>query len=166
MRFLIYFKYSPYLKYAFCNGSIVINHAPNSMRTELPQPKHVVAETEIAENSREILLDSPKCTPFSVSGCGRRGCALARKTQTRADAQCHGSSSSRVIWNNRTLQRNIRSGVMRPAFLQCTRNLRFLPKGKGMGERVTLCLAWKPGVYRGNIDLKGLPLHGIEWWWW
>lgn len=54
-------------------------------------------ETEIAGNSREILLDSPKCTPFSVSGCGRRGCASARKTQTRADAQCHRSSSSRVI---------------------------------------------------------------------
>lgn len=77
-------------------GSTIIYHALDSMRQGLSQPKHV-RETEIAGSSREILLDSPKCTPFRVSGCGWRGCASARKTQARADAQCHGSSSSRVI---------------------------------------------------------------------
>lgn len=75
----------------------MIYHALDSMQRGLSQPKYVVTETEIAGNSREILLDSPKCTPFPVSGCGWRGCASTRKTQAGADAQCHGSSSSRVI---------------------------------------------------------------------
>jgi len=62
---------------------------------------------KLQETARKILLDLPKCTPLPVCSCGRRRCALTRKTQTRTDAQCHGSPPSRVIWNNRMVQRNL-----------------------------------------------------------
>lgn len=69
--------------------------------------RFVVTKTQCCGNrnyrkQREQFYYSPKCTPFPVCGCGRRRCASIRKTQTRADTQCHRSSSSRVIWNNRT----------------------------------------------------------------
>lgn len=71
-----------------------------------------VSETRRCENrncrkQREMLLDSPKCTPLPVCSCGWRGCTPIRKTQARTDAECHRSSSPCVIWNNQMRQWNL-----------------------------------------------------------